>query len=283
MLRGMKMAVATAESRPQPVADAAAPAPAPSRLRLLGEWVDLLTPAQVLDRIAEAVARRRRAVIANHNLNSLNLIRRHAGMRAFYDAAEIVQIDSTPLIAFGRLLGLPVRPEHRSTYLDWREAFWGMADQSGWRVFYLGGTARTGDEAVRRLSRRWPGVVIEARSGYFDAAPGSSDNAAVLARVAAFRPDVLMVGMGMPRQEAWAAGNLHALPDCVILNVGAAFDYEAGAQRAAPRWMGRAGLEWLYRLARDPRRLFRRYCVEPWSLAGPALRDAASALGRRRP
>lgn len=257
------------------------PPPSSTRLRLLGECVDLLTPEQVLDHLRLAVIAGRRAVIANHNLNSLNLIRSDPEMRAFYDAAEIVQIDSTPLIAFGRLLGLPVRRVHRSTYLDWREAFWAMADRSGWRVLYLGGTAKTGAEAVRRLSARWPGAVIEARSGYFDVAGGSTDNAAVLARIAAFGPDVLMVGMGMPRQEGWIARNLQALPECVVLNVGAAFDYEAGVQRAAPRWMGRLGLEWLYRLAHDPRRLFRRYCIEPWSLAGPALRDVLAALRRR--
>lgn len=267
---------------PAPVVPATPPVAPASRLRLLGEWVDPLTPSEVLEHMHTAVAAKRRAVIANHNLNSLKLIRDDAEMRAFYDTAERVQIDSTPLIAFGRLLGLPVTRAHRSTYLDWREDFWTLADRQGWRVFYLGGTARTGEEAVRRLSARWPGAVIETRSGYFDAQPDSFDNAAVLARIAAFRPDVLMVGMGMPRQEGWIVRNLDALPDCVILNVGAAFDYEAGVQKAAPRWMGRAGLEWLYRLAHDPRRLFRRYCVEPWSLAGPALADIVAALGRRR-
>ena len=276
------MSQAALMSDPVSAPAAAAPVRGASRLRLLGECVDLLTPTQVLEHMAAAVVAKRRAVIANHNLNSLNLIRGDAAMRAFYDAAELVQIDSTPLIAFGRLLGLPVSRAHRSTYLDWRADFWTLADRLGWRVLYVGGTAKTGAEAARRLSAARPGAVIEARSGYFDATPGSFDNTAVLASIAAFRPYVLMVGMGMPRQEAWIARNLAALPDCVILNVGAAFDYEAGVQRAAPRWMGRVGLEWLYRLAHDPRRLFRRYCVEPWSLAGPAARDVLTALRRRR-
>lgn len=276
----MNQAVLTSDPVSAPAA--ASPLRGAPRLRLLGECVDLLTPAQVLAHMRDAVVAKRRAVIANHNLNSLKLIRDNADMRAFYDAAELVQIDSTPLIAFGRLLGLPVSRAHRSTYLDWREDFWTLADRLGWRVLYLGGTVKTGTEAVRRLSARRPGAVIEARSGYFDATPGSFDNTAVLASITAFRPDVLMVGMGMPRQEAWIARNLHALPQCVILNIGAAFDYEAGVQKAAPRWMGRVGLEWLYRLAHDPRRLFRRYCLEPWSLAGPAMRDVLGALSRRR-
>jgi N-acetylglucosaminyldiphosphoundecaprenol N-acetyl-beta-D-mannosaminyltransferase len=87
--------------------------------------------------------------------------------------------------------------------------------------------------------------------------------------------------MGMPRQEAWIADNLAALPDCVVFNVGAAFDYEAGAQKAAPRWMGRLGVEWLFRLVSDPRRLFVRYCVEPWRLAGPAIADLSQGRAGR--
>jgi N-acetylglucosaminyldiphosphoundecaprenol N-acetyl-beta-D-mannosaminyltransferase len=86
--------------------------------------------------------------------------------------------------------------------------------------------------------------------------------------------------MGMPRQELWTLAVFDDLPDCVIFSVGAAFDYEAGTQRPAPRWMGRAGVEWAYRLVQDPRRLFRRYCVEPWTLVPLAVSDLRAA--RRR-
>ncbi|MBX3478688.1 MAG: WecB/TagA/CpsF family glycosyltransferase [Brevundimonas sp.] len=267
--------------RTLPASPAPAPTPPTGRIRLLGQVMDLVTPGQVLDHVAEAVAAGRRSVVANHNLNSLNLVRDQAAMRAFYGSADLVQIDSTPLIAFGRMLGHPVSRAHRSTYLDWRDAFWRRAAERGWRVFYLGGTAKVGAEAVRRLSALYPGARVGSASGYFDP-ENAWANGDVLKLIAAFRPDVLMVGMGMPRQEAWIARNLSALPACVILNVGAAFDYEAGVQKAAPRWMGRAGIEWLYRLAHDPRRLFRRYCIEPWRLAGPALADIGAALSRGR-
>ncbi len=106
-------------------------------------------------------------------------------------------------------------------------------------------------------------------------------NTAVLAAIKDFAPHVLFVGMGMPRQELWIADNLAALPSVPILPVGAAFDYEAGVQKAAPRWMGRLGVEWLFRLFADPKRLFTRYCIEPWFLIGPALGDVCAALKRR--
>lgn len=243
------------------------------RVRMLGEAMDLVRPEEVLRQTRCWVEDGVQAVVANHNLHSLYLVRRDAGMRAFYDQADLVQVDSKPLLWFGRLKGLPARGCHRSTYLDWRDHFWSLADRLGWRVMYVGGAEGVAATAARRLADRYPGAVLATRSGYFDAEPGADDNAAVIASIQAFEPNILLVGMGMPRQEAWIARNLAALPACVIFNVGAAFDYEAGAQKAAPRWMGALGLEWLFRLAGDPKRMFRRYCIEPWSLLGPAIRD----------
>ncbi len=252
----------------------------PRRIALLGAQMDLVTPDEVLARITEAASGGVRALIVNHNLHSLCLIRRTPAMAALYARADLIQIDSKPAILWGRLLGLPVSGAHRSTYLDWREAFWRRADRHGWRVFYLGGAPGVAEAAAARLSARWPGARIAVRHGYFDPAPGSAEAAAVLAEIEAFAPQVLMVGMGMPLQEAWIADHYGALPACAVLPVGAAFDYEAGVQTAAPRIWGRLGLEWLFRLAHDPRRLFHRYLIEPWALAGPALGDLKRRLGR---
>ena len=132
------------------------------------------------------------------------------------------------------------------------------------------------------LGPRWPGVTLGCRDGYFDASPGSPDNAKALADIAAFEPDIIFVGMGMPRQERWIQDNRAAITRGVIFSVGAAFDYEAGVQKAAPRWTGRVGLEWLYRLASQPVRLAHRYLVEPWFLVPSALTDVGLALSGRR-
>ena len=145
-----------------------------------------------------------------------------------------------------------------------------------------GGADGVAEEAAGRLTARYPRATVKGLSGYFDATPGSLGNMAVLAAIRDFAPHVLFVGMGMPRQELWIVDNLAALPTVPILPVGAAFDYEAGVQRAAPRWMGRLGVEWLFRLFADPKRLFTRYCIEPWFLIGPALSDVRSAMRRRK-
>ena len=251
------------------------------RIVLLGQPIDLVKPEEVLHHMQRWILDKKKAIVANHNLNSLALMRRVPAMQAFYERADLIELDSTPLVHFARALGLSSRPFHRCTYLDWRDHFWSLVNRNGWRVMYVGGAADVVEVARDRLLARYPRARISVRDGYFDAMPGSDGNQDVLDQAALFQPHILFVGMGMPRQELWIQQNLDALPDCVIFSVGAAFDYEAGAQKAAPRWMGRMGVEWLYRVAADPKRLFRRYFIEPWSLMDLIVADVVQAAGRR--
>jgi N-acetylglucosaminyldiphosphoundecaprenol N-acetyl-beta-D-mannosaminyltransferase len=243
------------------------------RIRLLGAEMDAVTRAEVFAFTAGRVAARRKALVANHNLHSLALLPRTPEMARFYALADLVEIDSMPLVAWGRLLGRRVGREHRNTYLDFREDFWRLAAEKGWRVFHVGCRPGVGAKAVEALSARWPGVTFGERDGYFDMA--GAENAALLDQLAAFGPDILFVGMGMPRQERWILDNWERLPACVVFPIGAAFDYEAGVVPTPPRWAGRLGLEWLARFLAEPGRLFHRYFVEPWALVPAMLRDLA--------
>jgi N-acetylglucosaminyldiphosphoundecaprenol N-acetyl-beta-D-mannosaminyltransferase len=252
------------------------------RVHALGVEMDLVRPEEVMHHVAVSIANGERFCVANYNAHGIYLAGKDPKFGEFCRNADLVEVDSTPIIFFTRLLGLHSRPFHRCTYLDWRRHFWSLANREGWRVFYLGGEPGVAETAAQNLRARYPGAVIETRNGYFDATPGSADNAEVLAQIAAFAPNALFVGMGMPRQEAWLLEHADQLPACVTFSVGAAFDYEAGVQRAAPRWTGRLGVEWLFRLVNDPRRLFGRYCIEPWALLPAALSDMALAARKGR-
>jgi N-acetylglucosaminyldiphosphoundecaprenol N-acetyl-beta-D-mannosaminyltransferase len=252
---------------------------------LLGAEVDLVRPEEVFHHAARRIAAGERYLVANHNLHSLALRQIHPELDAFFARADVIEVDSTPLIAWARLLGHPARSFHRCTYLDWRDRFWSRAAQEGWRVFVLAGRPGVADAACARILADHPGLTLASRSGWFDASPGSAENREVVETINRFQPHVLMVGMGMPRQELWVLRNLEALHPSAVFTVGGAFDYEAGVQAAAPRWLGQLGLEWAYRLAKDPQRLFTRYCVEPWSLAPLAARDLSQVVvqkGRRQ-
>ena len=251
-----------------------------SRVTLLGQSMDLVKPEEMLDFVRRSVEAGRKAVVANHNLHSLYLVRRHPEMAALYDRADIVEVDSLPLTLWARFVYGRGRRFHRCTYMDFRTLFWDWAQADGWRVYYLGGRPGIAERAREMLLARWPGATIGGRDGFFGW--GGAEEEAVLAEIAAFRPSVLMVGMGMPRQETWIARVYDRLPDGVILPVGAAFDYEAGAVVTPPSWTGRLGLEGVYRLLCEPRRMFARYLLEPWMLVGAALGDLARRGDLRR-
>lgn len=252
------------------------------RVQALGVEMDLVRPEEVMLQVQSAIEAGESYCVANYNLHGVYLARKNPDFAKFCDMADLIEVDSKPIIWFTRILGLHARAFHRCTYLDWREHFWSLAQREGWKVYYLGGAPGVADQAAERLKTAYPKVTLRTRNGYFNAAQGSADNAAILEDINDFAPQILFVGMGMPRQEAWLVQNAEHLPTCVMFNVGAAFDYEAGVQSAAPRWMGKAGLEWLYRLAHDPKRLFSRYCVEPWTLIPVAMGDVLTALKQGR-
>jgi N-acetylglucosaminyldiphosphoundecaprenol N-acetyl-beta-D-mannosaminyltransferase len=251
------------------------------RVQVLGGAMDLVRPEEVFHFVAGKIAARESAIIANHNLHSLYLVRQDEKIAEFYRKSDLIEVDSVPLIFWARIVGRASRRFHRCTYLDWRDAFWERAIAENWKVFFVGGAPGVGEKAVARIQADWPGAQIQTHHGYFDAASDSAENRAVVDRINAYRPDIVLVGMGMPRQEIWVLENQDKLSPCVSFTVGGAFDYEAGVQRPSPRWMGQVGMEWLFRLMVDPQRLFTRYCLEPWHLVGPALHDLQKALVRQ--
>ena len=246
----------------------------------MGAVMDLVKPAEVFHYVRGRLAAGQKTIVANHNLHSLHLLRKNAELRAFFNDAELVEVDSIPLILWARLIGRNSRRFHRCTYLDWRDEFWTSAEADGWRVFFVGGKPGVAEAAKAKIQAEWPGVTLETHHGYFDIAKGSAGNAALMDRIQRFKPHILLVGMGMPLQETWVHRNYADLPTCAVFTVGGAFDYEAGAQLACPRCMGQLGLEWLFRLSTNPK-LFRRYAIEPWSLIPAAMGDLARAFGRR--
>jgi len=250
------------------------------RVRVLGGSMDLVRPEEVFHFVAGKIAARESAVVANHNLHSLYLIRKDEKIAEFFRTSDLIEVDSVPVIFWARIVGRASRRFHRCTYLDWRDAFWARAIAENWKVFFVGGAPGVGEKATARIQADWPEAQIQTHHGYFDVSPGSVENEAVIEAINAYRPDIVLVGMGMPRQEIWVQDNQPKLGPCVTFTVGGAFDYEAGVQRPSPRWMGQVGMEWLFRLMVDPQRLFTRYCVEPWHLMGPALHDLRRALAR---
>lgn len=243
------------------------------RFPILGTFVDETSTASLNAAVHEAVARREFTVIANHNLHSLYVHRRSAGMREYCRRARLIHVDGMGVVALARLLGHPLSPAARINYSQWLDALLPECDARGYRLALLGGAPGVAATAAARLHNRYPRIRIEIETGYFDASPGSADNARITEWLHRFRPDILLVGMGMPRQEEWIVANAERLPPTVALNGGGILDLLAGELPEPPRWVGRIGMEWLYRLITRPRRVWFRYLVEPWVLLVAAARE----------
>jgi N-acetylglucosaminyldiphosphoundecaprenol N-acetyl-beta-D-mannosaminyltransferase len=241
--------------------------------RLLGLRLDALTLSDLLAMAAETIENDERCLIANHNLHSVYLYYHDAKMRTFYSRAQCVMIDGMPLVLLGKLWGYALRAEHRSGAVDWVPRLTAEAARRGWRVFYLGSKIGVAERGAQILRDTFPGLRISTAHGHFDADPHSNENRAMVKLINDYRPDVLLVGMGMPRQERWIVDNLESVEANVIIHVGAYMDYVAGVVPTPPRWTGQLCLEWLYRLLNEPRRLWKRYLLEPWFVVGLVLKE----------
>ncbi len=248
------------------------------RKKLLGSEVDFLTGDVILGELRARHGSGQQTLIGYHNLHTLYMARRERQLAGFYDRADIIYADGMPLVMWARLLGLPVRRDHRLTLSSWAPDVLRQFGKNGWRLFYLGATAEACAKGALAFRQLAPGLEIEARDGFFNAERHHADNRSLIAAITAFKPDVLMIGMGTPRQELWVKENLGDLDVPIVWSVGAAIEYFAGTKARPPTWIGRSGLEWLYRLVSEPTRLWRRYLVEPAFLIPCMIDD----LRRRR-
>ena len=246
---------------------------------MLGVGVDRITVEGLHAEVARLV-RRRGGIVLNTNAHCLNLCHEDEGLRGFFAAADVVFCDGAGVRLAARMLGGSL-PE-RITYADWLPRLAALAEEREFSIFFLGARPGVAAEAARRLRRSHPGLkIVGVRHGFFDHRAGSPESGAVVAEINAARPDVLLVGLGMPLQERWLMENRHRLDVGVALTGGAVFDYASGRLRRGPRLLTDNGFEWLARLLVEPGRLWRRYLLgNPLFLArvlAQRLREGAAS------
>lgn len=231
--------------------------------------VNPITQAELLDFFGTTIKSKSQAVIGAHNMHSVHLVQHNAAIRAFYEICDLAYIDGMPLVWAARALGLPVAKHQRVAFLDWHDEFFRTAVLRNWRIFYLGGTPESSPGFKRILEQRYPGIRAEVHHGYVS----DFDIRQLCGRINAFEPHALLVGMGMPIQEKWIVDALPHLKANLVFAGGAMLEYLTGEEKAAPRWMGPFGIEWLYRLVHQPRRLGYRYLIEPLTILPIFLRE----------
>jgi N-acetylglucosaminyldiphosphoundecaprenol N-acetyl-beta-D-mannosaminyltransferase len=228
-----------------------------ARIRIGEIWIDQLTLAEALDSIELLVDAGRGGAVFTPNTDHLVTAEEDAELREAYAGADLALVDGMPVVWASRLLGTPL-PE-RVSGADLTPLLLERAAGRGLRVYLLGGQPGVAAKAAERLRGR--GVAIAGTASPFIGLGAQPDEDEVVAQVRAARPDLVLVALGAPKQERFIHRRARQLAPAVCIGVGATLDFLAGTVRRAPRWMSRAGLEWLFRLIQEPRRLARRYLL----------------------
>jgi N-acetylglucosaminyldiphosphoundecaprenol N-acetyl-beta-D-mannosaminyltransferase len=236
--------------------------------RLYGMSLAQLDSAGVLDQVFGALARGQGGWLVTANLDFLRRYVHDAGARTLYDAADIRVADGMPLVWAARLQGdvLPERVAGSSLVGLLAE----RAAHEGCSLYLLGGAPGASARAAEVLRGRHPGLIIAGTSSPRISDPPLFEEVEPLREeLRRLRPDLVLVGLGSPKQEKLIAELRDALPSSWLMGVGVSFSFLAGDVRRAPVWMQRTGLEWIHRLAQEPRRLARRYLIEdlPFSVS----------------
>jgi N-acetylglucosaminyldiphosphoundecaprenol N-acetyl-beta-D-mannosaminyltransferase len=237
------------------------------RIRILGVAVDDLTEDEALARIGQFVAAGAPHQVVTVNPEFVMEARRNGAFRRVLAAADLATPDGFGLLLVARWRGTPFRG--RVTGVALVERIAAAAAERGWSLFLLGAAPGVAEQAAGVLQRAHPGLRV---AGCYAGSPRPADEPEIRARVGAARPDVLLVAYGHPAQDLWIARNQPLLGVPVAIGVGGVFDYLAGVVPLAPAWMRRVGLEWLYRLIRQPWRWRRIVTAVPLFLWA-ALRE----------
>jgi N-acetylglucosaminyldiphosphoundecaprenol N-acetyl-beta-D-mannosaminyltransferase len=212
----------------------------------------------IVDSVVEAVEDHGKLLVVNANAHCVTLSQSEPWMRGLFAQADIAFCDGAGVQMATKILkGFT---PHRTTPPEWIGAALERLGPKA-RVFWLGGAPEVAQQAAASYEARFDVVTAGVQHGYFDASPGSAESRAVIARINESRATILLVNMGMPRQERWLWDNWQELSPVVAITAGALVDHAAGRVRRPPRWVANLGVEWLVRLIREPRRLWRRYLL----------------------
>ncbi len=226
---------------------------------VLGVPFAKVSQAETIQAIENMIAARKPHYLATGNVDFLLQAWKDLELRRILYEADLVVCDSMPVVWISRLLGNPL-PE-RVAGSDLVPSLLKVAAQKNYRVFFLGGRPDVGERAMENIRRDYPSI----EHLFYYSPPNTPvlemDHETINGKIREAKPDMIFVSFGCPKQEKWIAMNYRQCGVPMAVGVGATIDFLAGNVRRAPKWMQASGLEWLYRLCQEPKRLLKRYAM----------------------
>ena len=224
--------------------------------KILGNKVTAITSEQLNQEVKSIILQNRKELILNTNVHGINLAQKHPWLKQFRNLAAIVHCDGAGVMLGLRILGLSV--PCRITIHGWMASLAELCVKNDFSMFFLGARPGIAELAAGNIRDRYPGLrIIGTHHGYFEKTGKESD--LVVSAINKLRPDIVIVGFGMPIQEKWIKENWEKIDAHIFVPGGGCFNFLSGAMPTCPKWLANMGFEWLFRLASEPRRLFVRY------------------------
>jgi N-acetylglucosaminyldiphosphoundecaprenol N-acetyl-beta-D-mannosaminyltransferase len=230
------------------------------KINLLNRQITCMTVESLVDTIHKACIEDIQITVANYNVHIFNLSLQLPWLNEFLQSAEIAHCDGMGILKGLDYMGVKLPIEYRVSYTALMPQVLELCSKNNLSLFLLGHTSEHLEAALKNLRQKYPQIDVEGHHGFFDR-DNQFENQAVVDKINQMKPNILLVGMGSPIQEGWIKKNRDKLQVNAILPGGATIGRLGGIVRDSPEWIANAGLEWLYRLAQEPKRLAIRYLV----------------------
>lgn len=232
-----------------------------SRIKFMNTEIDNLTMTEALDAIEDLIAANKNAYVVTPNVDHIIQLERGGEIVDVYKHANLILCDGKPLTWISKWYGTPIREKISGS--DLFPLLCERAAKKGYKMFFLGAAEGVAAQAAKNLETRYPGLDV---CGVYSPPYGFENNKVEMDKITKMikdaAPQILIVGLGAPKQEKFIYHNRERLGVPVSLGLGASLDFEAGQIKRAPKWTADHGLEWLYRITQDPKRLAKRYLID---------------------
>lgn len=232
-----------------------------SRMKFLNTEIDNLTMDEAITRIDELIINKTSSYVVTPNVDHIVKLENDKEFQQVYKEADLILTDGMPLIWISKLKKRSIKEKVSGS--DLFPKVCDLASQKGYKVFLLGAAEGVADKAAKNLMKKYNGLkVVGTYSPSYGFEKKEDEIEKIIDVINTAKPDILAVGLGAPKQEKFLYKYKDKLNVPVSLAIGASIDFEAGNINRAPKWMQNSGLEWFYRLVKEPKRMFKRYLVD---------------------
>ncbi len=242
-----------------------------ARMKFMNTEIDNLTMQETLQAINQLIQENKSAYVVTPNVDHIVQLETNRELQEVYKNAALILTDGKPLLWIANWYGTPIKEKISGS--DLFPLLCNMAAAKGYKMFFLGAAEGVAKRAAENLTMKYKGLqVVGTYSPPFGFENNKNEMDKIKNMIKASKPDILIVGLGCPKQEKFMYHHCKELGVPISLGLGASFDFEAGNIKRAPRWMANHGLEWLFRITQDPRRMAKRYLVNDRKILGLAIK-----------